>query len=115
MKTISFDDIGQVIATFEASGVTAGQVVKVTGNGQVGACSAGERFCGVALAGRGGFAGVQVRGFATVKAGSTVTTGWVKLTADGSGGVKVAATADDGQEYLVVEVDSTAGTAVLYL
>ncbi len=37
MSKISFEDIGSVVATFLAdSGVKGGQVVKLTGNGQVG-------------------------------------------------------------------------------
>ena len=113
MKKISFDDIGQVLATFEAdSGVEAGQVVKVTGSGQVGPCSAGDLFCGVALSG-GPFAGVQVGGFVEVSATGTVALGWTKLAADGQGGVQAAASG--GREYLVVEADSAAGKAVLYL
>lgn len=115
MKKISFEDIGAVVATFRTKeDVGSGQVVKVTGDGEVGPCGAGERFCGVALTGGGEYAGVQVGGFVTVKADSTVTTGWVKLAADGSGGVKKA-DAGDGWEYLVVETNSAALTAVLCL
>ena len=45
MSKISFEDIGSVVATFLAdSGVKGGQVVKLTGNGQVGPCSAGDAF-----------------------------------------------------------------------
>jgi hypothetical protein len=113
MKQISFEDIGQVIATFEDGGVTAGQVVKVVGNGKVGPCEAGDSFCGVALAGRAGGVGVQLKGFAQVKTTGEVTTGWSKLAADGQGGVQK--TEQDSQSYLVVEVDDTQGTAVLYL
>jgi hypothetical protein len=113
MKQVSFDDIGQVLATFKDGGVTAGAVVKVTDSGTVGPCGAGERFCGVALTGRGGFVAVQVSGFAAVKTDGAVTPGWVKLTADGSGGVKTAGSSDAGADYLVAETDGN--TAVLYL
>lgn len=112
MKKISFDGIGQVIATFEAGDVKGGQVVKITGNGQAGACAAGDSFCGVALEGRGGFAGVQVKGFAEVAAAEAVDLGWVKLEADGAGGVQPS---ESGREYLVVDYDSAAGRAVVYL
>ena len=112
MKQVSFDDIHSVAATFAAQeGVVSGQVVKITANGQVGPCTANDQFCGVALSGAP-FAGVQVKGFATVKATGSVSLGYVKLVADGTGGVKAGET---GREYLVVETDSTAGTAVLYL
>ena len=55
MSKISFEGIGEVAATFACGdGVTAGQVVKVTGNGAVGACSDGDRFCGMALSAQDG-------------------------------------------------------------
>ena len=100
---VSFEGIGEVIATFYAAGgVEAGQVVKLTEDSTVGPCAAGEEFCGVALSVNGGCAGVQAAGFAAVPcADSTVTVGWGKLTADGSGGVKKAGTGDKGREYLV--------------
>ena len=50
MNKVSFEEIGAVAATFFAQKeVKAGQVVKMTGNGQVGPCSTGDKFCGVAL------------------------------------------------------------------
>lgn len=77
MSKISFEDIGSVVATFLAdSGVKGGQVVKLTGNGQVGPCSAGDAFCGVALEPRAGMAAVQVKGFVPVKTADTLTVGW---------------------------------------
>ena len=90
MSKISFEDIGSVVATFLAdSGVKGGQVVKLTGNGQVGPCSAGDAFCGVALEPRAGMAAVQVKGFVPVK------------TAE-SGGVAalVAEVRDDGRAVI---------------
>ena len=112
MKKISFEDIGAVVATFAAEEGLGGQVVKVTGNGQVNACADGDAFCGVALEGRGGIAGVQVKGFAQVKTTGEVALGWTKLAADGAGGVKADAA---GREYLVVEADNTAGMATICL
>ena len=64
MSKVSFDDIGAVVATFAAKdGVKPGQVVKITANGEVGACSANDAFAGLALSTRESFAGVQVKGF----------------------------------------------------
>ena len=64
MSKVSFEDIGMVTATFTArEDVKSGQVVKITGNGEVGACADGDAFCGLALSVRSGFAGVQVKGF----------------------------------------------------
>ena len=89
MSKISFDGIGQELVTFEAaSGVTAGHVVKLTDNGKVAKCDAGDAFCGAALNVRGGYAGVQLRGFVTLKCAGSETVGYNSLVADGSGGVK---------------------------
>ena len=113
MSKISFDDIGAVTATFfSKEGVVPGQVVKVTENGQVGPCSAGDPFCGLALSVRRGFSAVQVRGFMTLPTSGAVTLGPVKLAADGTGGVKVG---DTGTEALVVHADNAAHTAVVCL
>ena len=111
MTKVSFEGIGAVVATFACGPeVLDGQVVKLSGNAAVEACTAGERFCGVALSTRDGYAGVQVEGLATVSVTGTVGPGWSKLSADGNGGVK-ADTA--GTEFLVVAADET--TAVVRL
>ena len=48
-----------------------------------------------------------------VKAAAVSTTGWVKLSADGSGGMKTDDSA--GTPYLVVQTDADAQTAVILL
>lgn len=115
MSKISFDGIGEVAATFFCTEqVKAGAVVKVSGDCTVDACAAGNRFCGVAISAEDGCAAVQVGGFATVQvSGEGVSAGMVKLSADGSGGVKLDAA--NGAEYLVAAVDSAAGTAAVLL
>lgn len=113
---VSFEGVGQTAATFfAADGVKAGAVVKLSGDAKVAPCAAGERFCGVATTGaEGGCAGVQVSGFAVVAcADTTVTAGYVSLTADGSGGVKKAADADAGAEHLVVSVSGGSATILM--
>lgn len=113
---VSFEGVGQTAATFfAADGVKAGAVVKLSGDAKVAPCAAGERFCGVATTGaEGGCAGVQVSGFAVVAcADTTVTAGYVSLTADGSGGVKKAADADAGAERLVVSVSGGSATILM--
>lgn len=114
---VSFEGVGEVTATFHADEtVEMGQVVKLSGDAAVAPCAAGERFCGVAAGdARDGCAGVQIGGCVSVKcADSTVTVGFVSLTADGSGGVKKAASDDSGAEYLVVS-DDGAGTITIKL
>ena len=113
MGKVSFEDIGAVVATFAADeGVKGGLVVKLTGNGTVGPCGAGDAFCGVALEPRQGGAAVQVKGFAGVKASGELSVGWAALAADGAGGVKPAAAG--GVQALVVSVGGD-GSAVVCL
>ena len=118
-KNISFEGIGGDIATFwAASGVKPAEVVKLSADSTVAPCAAGDRFCGVAVNARGDVSAVQFGGFAQLKCSdAAVTPGFVKLTADGNGGVKKASTAsgstDQGQEYLVVAAES--GTVTVRL
>ncbi len=114
MSRISFDGIGGVVVTFTAGeGVKNGQVVKMTGSGQVGPCQAGDGFAGVALEPRAGMAAVQVRGFCRV-AGTGLSVGRARLVADGAGGVKPAGetVVQPGQEGAVT-IPAAAGTEVL--
>ena len=46
---VSYEGIGQWAATFACDGVSAGQVVKVSGNGTVGKCADNDGFEGVVL------------------------------------------------------------------
>ena len=108
---VSFEEIGRLAVTFAQTGCEGGQVCKVSGNGAVAPCAEGERVCGVVESVRGGFAAVQVAGFATVAVSGSVGVGYLSLCADGQGGVK----AGQGREYLVVSVDENAGTAVIML
>ncbi len=113
MNKVSFEEIGAMTATFYAeSSVVAQRPVKMTGDGTVGACSEGDRFCGVALSNEKGFAGVQVRGFIMLPYTGTLTVGFCHLAANGTGGVTGNA---NGGSYLVVSVDAAAGTAVICL
>lgn len=106
---VSFEEIGRLAVTFTQDGCESGQVCKVSANGTVVPCAAGDKFCGVVEGVRGGVAGVQVAGFATVAVSGSVNVGYVSLCADGTGGVK----AGTGREYLVVSVE--ADTAVIKL
>lgn len=114
--SISYEGIGQVMATCKAGiNTEEGLVVKMRGNDTVTPCSAGERFCGVAgPISEDGYAAVQFKGFVTVPCGdSTVTAGYVALTADGDGGVKAAGSSDQSMTLLVVSVGD--GWAVICL
>ena len=108
---VSFEEIGRLAVTFGHEGCQAGQVCKVSGNGTVAPCAAGDKLCGLVEGVRGDYAAVQVAGFAEVPYSGSVALGHVSLCADGSGGVKAGA----GREYLVVSVDENAQTAIIML
>ena len=94
--SISYEGIGEWCATFVCGAVSEGDIVKVSANGTVGKCTAGDGFCGV------------VRGTAPA-------VGYAELMADGSGGVSKPGENQSGSSYLVLSVDSAAGKAVIKL
>lgn len=111
---VSFEEIGQMAATFQAnSGLSLGQVCKLTENGTVGPCAAGDDFCGVVSVQRGGYAAAVVRGFVTLPyTGDTApAVGWCTLAADGNGGVAVPESG--GRSILVVCVENGTVTVLL--
>ena len=109
-KEVSFDSIGQVTATFTAQdGVEVGMPVKIAANGEVAPCAASDPLNAVAVAVKNGCAAVQVAGFVRCKA-TGLSVGTVKLSADGSGGVKQD---EGGSPFLVVETDSESATVLL--
>jgi len=111
--SVSFEGVGQVCATFLGSKLVEGQVVKMKSSGTVGACSADDLFCGVALCCKDDACTVQVGGFAAVGySGTAPAVGWCSLAADGKGGVKSAAS---GLTCLVADVDTTAKTVTIML
>lgn len=127
---VSYEGIGQWAATFACGQVAEGEMVKISGNGAVSVCNAGDGFCGQVLSvGRdGGACAVALGGMVT--AGYTGTSapalGWTSLTADGNGGVQAvsgsaqtesegAQTALTGRSYLVVDVDTSGKTVTFVL
>lgn len=111
---ISFNGVGETVATFEAAeGVAAGMPVKVTGDGAVGPCAAGDKFCGVAVSVRGGYAAVQLSGYARVPySGTAPTAGYRTLAGAGDGAVKTDAA---GRELLVGDADPVSKTCGIFL
>lgn len=112
---LSYEGIGQWAAIFACTKLAEGAFVKISGNGTVADCGAGEDFCGVVLSvSRGGDAcSVALGGMVTAGyTGTAPTVGWSVLVGDGAGGVK---TAETGREYLVVDVDTDAETVTFAL
>lgn len=117
---VSFDGIGQVCATFLGSGLSEGQVVRMTGSGTAGACGDGEGFCGAAICCKDDACSVQVRGFVTVSyTGTAPSAGWAALCGNGQGGVRAVSSAegstDESTRCLVVDVDTTAKAVTILL
>ena len=109
---VSFEEIGCVRASFIADSGEAGQVCKMAENGKVAPCGDGESFIGVVESLRKGICCVKLHGFEELPyTGQAPAVGYVKLVANGVGGVK----AGSGREYLVVSVDETAGKITVEL
>lgn len=108
--TTKFNGFDEKVLTFECdTEINAGTPVKISANGKVSVCAAGDRFIGIALGTRGGYASVLVGGYITLSYTSTApTTNYTKLVADGNGGVKVDAT--NGTEVIAICVDTTEKT-----
>ena len=108
--TTNFNGFDEKVLTFECdTEISAGTPVKSSANGKVSVCAAGDRFIGIALGTRGGYASVLVGGYITLSYTSTApTTNYTKLVADGNGGVKVDAT--NGTEVIAISVDTTEKT-----
>ena len=100
----SYEGIGTLCATFEASGsIEKNAPVKITANGTVAKCADGDAFIGIATACRGGVATVQLRGFACLP--------YQSLAAAASG-VK---TGDGTEKVLITNVDTAKKTVEFML
>ena len=114
---ISFEGIGQVLATFAVEdGVAEGSVVTMTANGTVGLGSGGSLPCGVLVTmEEDGMGAVQIEGMASVDYSGTAApeAGYAMLACDGQGGVKTVESG--GLTCLVVSVDEDSQTAVIKL
>ena len=98
---LSYEGIGQWAATFACDDLAEGELVKVSANGTVAACAAGDDFCGMVLSvGRGGDAcavalgGMVTAGYTVPAEGAAPALGWSGLSADGEGGVQADAAAE---------------------
>ena len=116
---LSYEGIGQWAATFACEDAVEGELVKISANSTVAACTAGDDFCGMVLSvSRGGDActvalgGMVTAGYTVPDQGAAPALGWSGLSADGEGGVQADA---DGSGHLVEDVDTTAKTVTFVL
>lgn len=100
--SVSFNGFNKNTATFiAAEEITGGTPVKMSGNGEVSVCAAGEEFIGIAIDCDGKYVSVQLSGAVTATyTGATPECGFADLAA-ADGGVQ----SGSGREYLVLSVD----------
>ncbi len=110
---VSFEGFDEKTATFETSSTSiAGKPVAMTANGRVQPVTSGA-FCGICKGVREGYASVQIGGYIRVGYTGELSVGYQKLAAATGGKVTVDST--NGREYLVVDVNTTAGIAGIIL
>lgn len=109
---VNFNGYNENVATFIADSklTEAGVPVKISADGTVTACTSGDRFCGICIAVRDGYAAVQLSGYATVKTSAKLALGYTSLAAGANGAV---AANTGGREHLVI--NSTASEAGIIL
>lgn len=115
--SVAFQGMDNLVVTFQAETVTRGWPAAVCADNTVGNAGAGKAPAGIVLNLRSGHAAVQVKGFAEVKySGSTAPVlGWNQLVADGSGGLRAAASGETGRACLVVNKNTADKTMGLFL
>lgn len=107
---VSFEGLGEMVATFYNKSAVAGSPCKLSGNGEVAVCAADDRMLGVAINADNEYAAVTLGGVVTMAyTGTKPTVGFVKLVADGTGGVKAGG--DD--KYCVLSVEDGYVTFIL--
>ena len=112
---ISFNGIGEVVATF-AGNTDKGDIVTVGANKTAVKAAAGDAIAGVCVSKGNGVVGVAVAGFVTVKfTGVAPALGYAALTAAGGNAVKAASGDDAEAAVLVVDVDTAAGSVTFLL
>lgn len=95
--------------TLKSTGINPGAVVMLNEELLAVSPAEGTVFCGVCSAVRDGYASVIISGYAEAAfTGTAPVPGYQKLASDGNGGVIVDN--ENGREYLVVGVDSSAST-----
>jgi len=105
---INFSGYKENVLTFEcASGVSVGDLVKMTSSGKVTKTSANDDFIGVAVSVSDGYAAVQLDGYVELPKNGSISVGYNSLVAYSSTTVTAA---ESGIERLVIYVgDNTIG------
>lgn len=114
--SVAFHGTEETVLSFEAQEVTNGWPVVIAQNNQVGDAKDGGELAGVALDVRMGYAAVQMKGYVELPySGTAPGLGWNSFVANGTGGLRLAATGETGRRCLVVNLETVDKTAGLYL
>ena len=115
--SVAFNGIDNQVVTFQASTGEAGDTMAMDANNRVKMAPGGAAPVGILLNKRCGHGAVQIRGYVQVSySGSTAPElGWNSLVADGSGGLRLAASGETGRDCLVVSLNTAEKTAGLFL
>ena len=111
--SVSYEGIGYLAVTLPNRNCTVGQLCTLNLSGQGVNAGDGETFLGVVEAVDGKKMAVQIEGFVTMKySGTAPSLGYVKLSSNGNGGVRVN---NAGREYLVLECNNDTSTVIMKL
>jgi len=114
MKTFSYEEIGNVTATFFSEDeLKEGGLAELNGSQTVCECTEGHKFCGVTRTCRDGVVAVQLRGFVKVPYSGPLPLGYGDVVADGKGGIKDGN--GNGVSVMVISTDYDERTAVIWL
>lgn len=108
---VSFEGIGELTATFEAAEAAPGDLVKLSGNGQVSTCADGDAPVGVVKNVWGGVASVQLRGYVRVPCDEGFSTLGIKAVSVKSG--KLADAEEGGRTVLVTDIANGVAGVIL--
>ena len=113
----AFNGIDNQVVTFQTGAAEAGKPVAMEANNTVKTAPGGAAPVGILLNKRRDHGAVQIRGYVQVAYGgsSAPALGWNSLVADGSGGLRLAASGETGRPCLVVNLNTADKTMGLFL
>ena len=115
--SVAFNGIDNQVVTFQADTGEAGDSMAMEDNNKVTKAPSGAAPVGVLVGKRSGHGAVQIRGYVQVPySGSAAPSlGWNRLVANGSGGMRLAASGETGRNCLVVNLNTADKTMGLFL
>lgn len=115
--SVAFNGIENQVVTFQTGSTAAGNPVVMSANNTVKNAAGGAAPVGILLSKRSGHGAVQIRGYVQVSYSGSAAPGlgWNSLVADGSGGMRLAASGETGRNCLVVNLNTADKTMGLFL